>query len=127
MHSIQSTLKLKEAIRELQRKQVVQGELLKEQFAITVEGIRPAFLLKSIGSNIFSAGVAGKIVNAAVGLTVGYVTKRMLIGSSVNRLKGFLGNAMQVGVLGLIAKKPDLVKSLISSLLKIFTKKKVIS
>lgn len=127
MHSIQSTLKLKEAIRELQRKQVVQGELLKEQFAVTVEGIRPAFLLKSIGSNIFSAGVAGKIVNAAVGLTVGYVTKRMLIGSSVNRLKGFLGNAMQVGVLGLIAKKPDLVKSLISSLLKIFTKKKVIS
>ena len=127
MQSITSTTKLREAIHELQRKQVVEGEMLKEHFANIVEKIRPALVLKSIGSNIVSTGVAGKIINAAVGLTAGYVSKRIFIGSSGSRLKRLLGNAMQLGVLGLITKNSSLVKSLMNKLFKRLSKHKDIS
>lgn len=127
MQSITSTNKLKDAILELQRKQVVEGEMLKEQFAYTVERIRPALVLKSFGANIVSAGVAGNLFNAALGLTAGYVSKRIFIGSSENRMKILLGNALQLGVLGLITKNASLVKSLTNKLMTRFMKKQDIS
>lgn len=127
MYSITSTSKLKEAILELQRQQVVEAEMLKEQFAFTVEKIRPAFVLKSFGENIVSTGLARNIINATVGLTAGYVTKRMFIGSSGNRIRVLLGNVLQLGMTGLITKNSSIVKSLMGKILNRFMKNKNIS
>jgi hypothetical protein len=127
MQGITSTNKLKEAIQELQRKQLIEGELLKEQFALTVERIRPALVLKNFGENIVSAGIAGNLVNATVGLTAGYVSKRIFIGSSGNRFRVLLGNVLQLGMIGLITRNPTLVKGLTNKLMKRFMKKKNIA
>jgi hypothetical protein len=127
MQAITSTIKLKEAIQEMQRKQLIEGELLKEQFALSVERIRPALVLKNFGENIVSAGIAGNVLNATVGLTAGYISKRIFIGSSGNRFKILLGNILQLGTLGLITRNPMLVKGLMNKLMKRFIKKKNIA
>ena len=127
MQAITSTNKLKEAIQELQRKQVIESEMLKEQFARTVEKIRPAIMLKDFGENIVSAGLRGNILNATVGLTAGYISKRLFVGASGNRFRIVLGNILQLGILGATTRNPALVRSLIDKLLKRFMKKKDIS
>lgn len=127
MQAITSTNKLKEAIHELQRKQLIEGELLKEQFALTVERIRPALVLKNFGENIVSAGLAGNILNATVGLTAGYVSKRIFIGSSGNRIRVLLGNVLQLGMIGLITRNATLVKGLTNKLMKRLIRRKNIA
>lgn len=127
MQPIHSTDKLKKAILELQRKQVIDGEMLKEQFAVAVGKIKPALILKSFGENIVSAGLAGNLVNATAGLTAGYISKRIFVGSSENRLRILLGNVLQLGVLGIMTRNPTLVKSLTNKLMKRFMKKKNIA
>lgn len=127
MHGITSANKLKEAIQELQRRQVIEGEMLKEQFALTVERIRPALVLKNFGENIVSAGIAGNILNATVGMTAGYVSKRVFIGSSGNRLRILLGNVLQLGMIGVITRNPRLVRGLMGKLMSRFIKKKNIA
>lgn len=127
MRAITSTNKLKEAIQELQRKQVAESEMLKEQFAHTVEKIRPAIMLKNFGENIVSAGLRGNLLNATVGLTAGYISKRLFVGASENRFRIVLGNILQLGILGVTTRNPALVRSLMDKLLKRFMKKKDIS
>jgi hypothetical protein len=127
MQAITSTNELKEAIQELQRKQVIESEMLKEQFSHAVEKIRPAVMLKDFGENIVSAGLRGNILNATVGLTAGYISKRLFVGASSNRFRIVLGNILQLGILGVTTRNPALVRSLMDKLLKRFMKKKDIS
>lgn len=123
MQLITSTTGLKDAIRQLEDRQVVQGELLKEQFNLTFDSFKPANLLKSFGKNI-SPGLIGNILGISLGLTAGYFSKRLIIGSSANGVKNLLGNILQLGITGIITKKPSVIKSIGQNILhRIFSRK----
>ena len=92
MQKITSSLELKDAIRQLEYKQSMEEQLLKEQFYIARESLAPANLIKSTFNEVFTArSLIRTVLSATVGLTAGYFTKRYFTGIPGIILKRLLG------------------------------------
>ncbi len=118
MGNITSLAELKAAIMFLEVRQINEGKLLKEQFKITYESLKPVNLLKHTISNLATApDFKGDLLSAAISLASGYLSKKIVIGSSHNPLKQLLGNLLQMGVTGLVSKNTDGIKSLAMNLI----------
>ncbi len=118
MHTISSTIELKEAIKLLEEQQVTQGSALKKHFAEFVGSIRPVNILRSTFSQIASSSdLAGNMLSAAVALIAGYFSNKSLVGSSGNLLRKFLGAMVQFGITSLIMKNPEAIRSAGQSIL----------
>ena len=124
MESITSASDLQKAIREMEEKQVMQGQFLKEQFNITVEKLKPSNLLKSITQDIGSTGMLKTLLGGTLGLTAGYLSKKLITRTSGGKSRGILGNLIQVGITGLIAKNSSVFKTIGISLLHKMLKRK---
>jgi len=112
MQKITSAAGLKSAIQLLELEQVVNGQLLKEQFYFTKECFRPGNLLKSSLRNTASSpALIDNIIGTAIGLASGYLTKKIFIGTSGNVLRKLFGSVLQFGVTTIIAQHPDAIKS----------------
>lgn len=112
MQKITSTTGLKEAITQLSYEHALQGELLKEQFSITVNRLRPVNLIKDTFKDVVeSSDLISNVINTSLGLAAGYLTNRVFIGSHGGMLKRLLGNIIQMGVTTVIAVNPGVVKS----------------
>ncbi len=125
MHKINSVADLRASILLLEIKQLKEGQLLKEQFNITSEGLKPANLVKNTLSELAaSPGLKGNLLNATIGLAAGYVSKKVLVGATHNPLRQLLGAFLQMGVSGIVSKNPDGIKQAALKLVKIFSRKK---
>ncbi len=128
MESITSTSELHKAIREMEEKQVMQGQFLKEQFNLTVEKLKPSNLIKSIKQDIGSTGIVKTLLGGTLGLAAGYISKKLITRSSRNQakgpFKGLLGNLIQVAITGLIAKNGFALKKIGTGLLQQMFKRK---
>lgn len=125
MRKITSTTELKEAIFLLEMKKANEGRLLKEQFMITYESIKPVNLIKnSISELIRSPELKDNLLNTTLGIAAGYLTKKVAVGSTHNPLKQLLGAFLQMGVTNLVAKNTDGIKSTAMNLITNFLSKK---
>ena len=52
------------------------------------------------------------IIGAAVGLATGYLSKKIVVGTSGNIIRRFFGLLMQLGVTNTVAQHPDSIKSI---------------
>ena len=101
---------LKNAIIELERKRNVEEAAIKYQFKETCEILKPANILKNTVSEVAaSPKFRHNILNIAIGLGAGYLSKKVVVGRSAGLLKRTLGTALQFGVASLVAKReaPD--------------------
>ena len=125
MQKITSVLELKDAIRSLEEKQADQGRVLKEQFFIVVESIRPVNIIKSTFKEVAtSPKLMSEILSTTIGLAAGYVSNKTIVGSSGNLFRKLVGTVLQFGVTALILKNPEAVRSLGQTLLLRFLSKK---
>lgn len=109
---INNSADLKMAIERLESQNLMQKNVITEQFNNTVESLKPMNLLKSSFSKVAKApGLVENIINATVGLGAGFLSKRMLIGKSTGILKKLLGNAIEFGVAGLVTKNSGSIKN----------------
>jgi hypothetical protein len=129
MQKITSAKELKDAIRSLEEKQADQGRILKEQFFIVIESIRPVNIIKSTFKEVAtSPKLMSEILSTTIGLAAGYVSNKSIVGSSGNLFRKLLGTVLQFGVTTLILKNPEAVRSLGQTLLQRFlSKKEVVS
>lgn len=112
---------LKEMIVKLEAKQAEEGKILKEQVHETLEYLRPGNILKSIVKEFYnSEGLLDEIINTAVSITSGFVTKKVIVGKSRNRYLKLLGLAMQYGMTTVIAKKFHALKEKINQFISGF-------
>ena len=120
MHEIIETqLDLNSRIYELEIKQAEEAKLLKEQFYITVEGLRPANLLKSSFKDVATSPfLIDSVLSTAVGLGTGYLTRRIVIGASAGIFKKIFGYLIQIGITNYAATHTESVKSIGQSILK---------
>lgn len=127
MQKITTTTGLKEAITLLEYEQTIQGQLLKEQFSLTIDSLRPVNLIKETFKDVVELpDLTSNILSTSLGLIAGYFTNRIFIGSSGNLLKKLLGNIIQLGVTTIIAVNPEVVKSFGMRILQnIFSKKEM--
>jgi hypothetical protein len=112
MKTINSAAELKLAILQLELQHDIQGEILKEQFLVTVEGFTPVNLLKNALNEIATSPyLIDNIIGSAMGLATGYLSKLVAVGGSNSILKKLLGSVVQFGVTNIVAQHPEMFKS----------------
>ncbi|MFV5695336.1 hypothetical protein ACM55G_07855 [Flavobacterium sp. LB3P122] len=105
MEKINQTNSLEQTILYLQDKQALELHALKQQFELTYESIKPINLIKSVFTEMTtSPNIKGNIVNNIVGMAIGYLTRRVLVGSTRNPIKKILGTLLQFVVTNVTTK-----------------------
>lgn len=121
MHNIKSAADLRMAIELLENQQQQEGLLLKEQFHIAYESIKPLNIIKNTLKEASKAPeLKNNILGATVGLSAGYVSKKLFQFFSGGPLKKILGTALQFSITNAVAKNPEMIKSAGSSIIKFF-------
>jgi hypothetical protein len=126
MQNITSTSELKNAILLLESEQAIKKQLLKEQYNITAESLKPVNLLKSTLKNVVTpANLIDTVLGAVTGLATGYLSKKIVVGASGNIIRKLIGSVLQVNVSTAVAKHPEAIKSIGKFIFQhVFNKKK---
>jgi hypothetical protein len=127
MQKISTIVELRYEIAQLQIKQSLQAQSVKEQFKNVRESLRPVNLIKSTFKEaIGSPDLMTNVLNAGVGLAAGIITKKMFVGSTHNPFKRILGTILEAGMATIVATKGDSIRDSAIHLFKnVFTKKPV--
>jgi len=125
MQQITSTLGLKEAIRQLEEKIDFEGVQLKMDFESAFKSLNPFNMLKGTFEKAASAPLMlENILGTVMGLATGFLTKKIVVGKSGNKLRILLGSIVQYGVLNYISQRSDTLKSIGLYLVESFLRKK---
>jgi hypothetical protein len=125
METIKSSGELKIAIETLSLEQAVKEKLLKEQFHLAFESIKPANLLKGTLKDVASSPlIIEDIIGTVLGLSTGYLSKKIIVGSSANVIRKIIGSVMQVSISKLVANNVEGIKSAGWNILHMVFKKK---
>jgi hypothetical protein len=96
---------LHETMRLLKNKQADELDVLKDQFRITYESLKPINVIKSSLHEIAtSPDIKNNLLNNAIGLGMGYLAKKLLVGASHYPIKKILGTLLQFAVTNVVAK-----------------------
>lgn len=102
---------LRERIGLLQNQQAHELRLLKEQLHDTYETLKPINLIKNTFHEVTSSPeVKNSLVNNAIGLATGYLSKKVLIGATRNPFKKILGAIVEFSIASFVAKRADVFK-----------------
>jgi len=113
MQVIKDDLSLAQAIREKENQQRAELNLLKTHFDYTIEHLNPVNIIKekfsetvsSIGETVTSESFKSKALKIGVGLASGFLTKKLVVGSSGGFFRKLLGMGVQAAVSGFVMKK----------------------
>ncbi len=113
MQYINSDSSLRAAILQLEARQSEEVKMLRAQFCLAFESVKPINLIKSTFKEAAeSLELKENILNTSVGLSAGYLSKKLFVGMSHNPVKKLLGNVLMFGITNVVAKHPDAIKSL---------------
>lgn len=103
---------LNEAINLLQMKRAQELALLRDQFHLTYESLKPINLIKHTFKDAASTTeIKEGMFNNLVGLTTGYLSKAIIIGSSTNPIRKIVGTLLQLTIAVLVSRNSDSIKS----------------
>jgi len=119
MQIINTSADLKNTIQQLEQKQAAEWLLLKGGLLDTYESLKLVNMLKRTFNEVATVpDLKTNVINAAIGLTTGIVTKKILIGKTLNTLKKLLGIIVEVAVAGKVAQNADGIKSIGNMIMK---------
>jgi hypothetical protein len=125
MRKPNATESLNASILLLENKSNAEWKSLKEQICIIQESIKPINLIKSaFHKATTSSDGKSTILDTSIGVTTGYITRKLLWGASSNPLIKIAGTLLQIGVSNIVAKHPDLIKSAAGKIVNFLRKKK---
>jgi hypothetical protein len=112
MGNITSSAELKNAIKLLEIEKAGKEKLLKDQFVITYESLKPVNLINNFFKDISTSPVIFEnFLSSAAGMASGFVTRKIVEGKSGSLLRKIFGSLLQFGITNFIAKHPDAIKS----------------
>ena len=116
---------LKERISLLESRQAQEITLLKEQLHLTYETLKPLNLIKTTLQEVSSSSdLKGDILNNVIGLTTGYLSKKVLVGSTHNPIKKMAGTLLQFAIAKVVSKHSETIKAIGEMMLRrIFERK----
>ena len=125
MQSITTSDELKNAIQILEFDQQIRLQQLKEQVYLTIESLKPVNLIKSTLHEVVSSPyLIDNILGVAMGLTSGYITKKIAFGKSVSVIRKILGTLLEFGITNVVAQNTDSIKTFGRSIYQYFQRKK---
>ena len=104
---------LKQLIVLLERRQIEEGNLLKKQFTITYDSMKPLNILRKLLLDFGSpSDIKDDLVQTTTGVVSGFLTRRLLVRSSKNPFIRLAGIYLQHQVSNFIANHSDSIKVL---------------
>ncbi len=114
---------LAEAIWLLEEKQASQLVMLKEQFYVTYQSLRPINFIKETLRDIAKTPeIKGGIEDNLIGFATGYLTKKVMIEKTMNPIKNMAGILFQIGITNVVSKHSERIKMVGKQLYHILTK-----
>ncbi len=108
LESIANTTDLATAIKRLERKKSMMEEDLKDRFHILAEDLKPTNILRNTVHEVQeSTELRHNLLKVALGLGVGYFSRKLVVNKSAGFVKKALGTALQYGITNFVAKKND--------------------
>jgi hypothetical protein len=127
MEKITSTTGLKNAIQLLEAEKAAEWQLLKKQLTITYTSFKPINLLTGSFKNMASSPyLIENILGTTLGLATGYLSKKIVVGASVNIFRKLFGSILQLGVTNVVTHHRGAIKSFGRFVLHRFLRKKTI-
>jgi hypothetical protein len=124
MENIKSADELRDVILQLEHRQVIQEQLLKEQFHIAYTSFTPANIIKNtLRQAVSSREVQDDIIEYAANLAADFITNQFIKGSSDNYWKKYLRHLLHYGITTIITLNSDTIRSFGESLLNKFLEK----
>ena len=123
MNQLNETDKLNEAIILVKNKRTLQLKIVKEQLHVTFESLKPINLIKNAFQEVTkSPELKSNILNNVIGLTTGYLSKKVIVGASHNPIKKLWGTFLQLVITSFVARHSDAVISAGENLYQRFKK-----
>ena len=115
MKTIQSIADLQESILLLEIQKEGEKTILKNQVKETYESLKPINMIKNfLDEATDMSDVKGGLLDSSISLLSGYLSKKVIFGSTHNPLKIFMGTLIQVGITSLVSKHASEIKSVTS-------------
>ncbi|WP_445722377.1 hypothetical protein [Flavobacterium sp.] len=112
MKTVNQNQVLNEKIEVLRMKQSKDFEVLKSQFHITLESMKPINLVKeTIDDFKNSKEIKSSLLESTLGIAAGYVTRKMIVGKSSSMIKKTAATIIQYLVSNFITKKAGKINS----------------
>jgi hypothetical protein len=103
---------LKETIMMLEIKQTEEGRQLRDQLITTYNNINPfSFIKNAIGDISISSELKNSIIDSVVGIATGFISKKILIGSSSSKVIKLAGVLLQYGLTSIVTKNFESIKN----------------
>ena len=119
MQKITSVKELQAAIISLEKRQSEEGLLLKEQFSITYESLKPFNVLRKAIIDIFKPiELKQGILDTSVGILSGYLSRALVVRNSKNPFLRLAGMFIQYGVTNVITKNSDAIMKVTSAFIE---------
>jgi len=117
---------LQDEIRLLESRQAYEFQLLRDQFHVTAESLKPANLIASAVKDVVTHPATGnKLIDSGIGLVSGILTKKFLFGSSASPVKRIFGTILQIGISSIVFRNSNAIKAVGGTILQsIFKKRK---
>jgi hypothetical protein len=113
MEKINTLAELKAAIAELEVRQDQQSMQIRYQADLAIESLKPANLIKSAFSK--SSGpvtITGSLLSNSLGLSAGYVAKRLIEVTMRRPLSRLVGTAVMFGIQRIVSSNPDTIRKI---------------
>lgn len=122
MEKINSDIDLRAAILALEEKQSEEANLMKAQFSLAYESVKPINLIKSTFKEVTSSEeIKDHLINTTIGITAGYLSKKLFEGVTHTPLRKLLGTALMFSISNVVAKNPEIVKVAANGVIKLIT------
>lgn len=123
MEKINSESDLRGAIIQLENKKDEEGKMLKKEFHLAYESIKPVNIIKNSLKEVGeSLELKESFLIAIVGISAGYLSRKLLVGASQSPMRKLLGAALVFGITNLVAKHPEVIKLSGKAVLKFFSR-----
>jgi hypothetical protein len=97
---------------------------LKDQFNVAYDSVRPINIVKSLFHEVTaSPEIKSDLINNAIGLGTGFMTKTLLLGFSNNLIKKALGTLFEFSVATVVTKHSEKIKLVGRNLFNYFKRK----
>jgi hypothetical protein len=113
MQKVTAADTLRKAILVLELRQIEEGKLVAEQFKVTYESLKPLNVLRKLVGEITEPSVLkDNLVQSAIGLVSGYVSRKLLVRSSKNPILRLAGIVAQFGVTTFVANNSASIEAM---------------
>ncbi len=127
MDNISTLEDLRNAIKALEVEQNDKELILKDQFHLVYESLRPINIIKANLRELLafsSSSISESLSGTALGEAGGFLLKKMFVGNSGNVFRKLMGTLLQLGITNIASKKSEVISSAIQSILqRLFHKK----